>query len=98
MSSRDVPLVPPARQWWTLVPFIAAVTVVAGVGGLAASGQGVSTDIIEAAALAYLRALSNAELRGRTVAAEAAGPRELTVTPYTSSRCASISRVDIPRA
>lgn len=39
MSSRDVPLVPPARQWWTLVPFIAAVAVVAGVGGLAASGS-----------------------------------------------------------
>ena len=39
MTSRDMPLVPPARQWWTLVPFIAAVTVVAGVGGLAASGS-----------------------------------------------------------
>jgi 2-isopropylmalate synthase len=51
------------------------------IDGLTASGQGVSTDIIEAAALAYLRALSNAELRGRQVAAEAAGPRELTVTP-----------------
>lgn len=39
MSSRDVPLVPPARRWWTLAPFVAAVTVVAGVGGLAASGS-----------------------------------------------------------
>jgi benzodiazapine receptor len=37
MTSREVPVVPPARTWWTLVPFIAAVTVVAGVGGLAAS-------------------------------------------------------------
>lgn len=32
-----MPLVPPARQWWTLIPFLVAVTVVAGVGGLAAS-------------------------------------------------------------
>jgi tryptophan-rich sensory protein len=39
MSSREVPLVPPARQWWTLIPFIAAVTAVAGLGGLAASGS-----------------------------------------------------------
>jgi tryptophan-rich sensory protein len=37
MRSRDLPLVPPARRWWTLVPFLVAVTVVAGVGGLAAS-------------------------------------------------------------
>ncbi len=39
MPSREVPLVPPARQWWTLIPFIAAVTVVAGLGGFAASGS-----------------------------------------------------------
>ncbi|GAA5109016.1 tryptophan-rich sensory protein [Alloalcanivorax gelatiniphagus] len=39
MSSREVPLVPPARQWWTLIPFIVAVTAVAGLGGLAASGS-----------------------------------------------------------
>lgn len=39
MSSRDVPLVPPARQWWTLLPFLVAVTAVAGIGGLAASGS-----------------------------------------------------------
>ena len=32
-----MPLVPPARQWWTVIPFLVAVTVVAGVGGLAAS-------------------------------------------------------------
>ena len=32
-------------------------------GGVTASGQGVSTDIIEAAGRAYVRALSNAERR-----------------------------------
>lgn len=37
MSSPDLPLAPPARQWWTLIPFLVAVTVVAGIGGLAAS-------------------------------------------------------------
>ena len=30
---------PPARQWVTLVPFLVAVAVVAGVGGLAAAGS-----------------------------------------------------------
>lgn len=39
MTSRDVPFVPPARRWWTLIPFVAAVTVVAGLGGLAASSS-----------------------------------------------------------
>lgn len=30
---------PPARQWWTLLPFLLAVALVAGVGGLAAGGS-----------------------------------------------------------
>ena len=30
---------PPARQWWTLLPFLVAVTAVAGLGGLAAAGS-----------------------------------------------------------
>ncbi len=39
MSSRDASVVPPARDWWTVVPFLLAVAVVAGVGGLAAAGS-----------------------------------------------------------
>jgi tryptophan-rich sensory protein len=31
--------VPPPRQWWTLLPFLVAVTAVAGVGGLAAAAS-----------------------------------------------------------
>jgi len=38
-------------------------SVVVEVGGVAGSGQGVSTDILEAAAQAYVRALSNAVRR-----------------------------------
>jgi 2-isopropylmalate synthase len=38
-------------------------SVVLNVDGVSAAGQGVSTDIIEAAALAYVRAISNAERR-----------------------------------
>ncbi|MDO8212907.1 2-isopropylmalate synthase [Conexibacter sp. CPCC 206217] len=45
-------------------------SVVLEVGGVAGSGQGVSTDIIEAAGRAYVRALSNA-VRRRSVATEA---------------------------
>ena len=45
-------------------------SVVLEVGGVSGSGQGVSTDILEAAGRAYVRALSNA-LRRRSVAAEA---------------------------
>jgi 2-isopropylmalate synthase len=45
-------------------------SVVLEVGGVSGSGQGVSTDILEAAGRAYVRALSNA-VRRRTVAAEA---------------------------
>jgi 2-isopropylmalate synthase len=54
-------------------------SVVLEVAGQSAAGQGVSTDIIEAAALAYVRALSNAE-RKVAVAAEAAEPA-LTPAP-----------------
>jgi 2-isopropylmalate synthase len=54
-------------------------SVILEVAGQSAAGQGVSTDIIEAAALAYVRALSNAE-RKVAVAAEEA-ERELTPTP-----------------
>src|SRR5215212_5396048 len=46
-------------------------SVVLELAGFSAAGQGVSTDIIEAAALAYVRALSNADLRGRRRAAAA---------------------------
>jgi 2-isopropylmalate synthase len=54
-------------------------SVVLEVAGQTAAGQGVSTDIIEAAALAYVRALSNCE-RKVVLAAEAA-EAELTPTP-----------------
>ncbi len=59
-------------------------SVVLELAGQSAAGQGVSTDIIEAAALAYVRALSNAE---RRVLAAAETPpvetaeAELTPTP-----------------
>jgi benzodiazapine receptor len=39
MSSRDASVVPPTRTWLTLVPFLVAVAVAAGVGGLAAAGS-----------------------------------------------------------
>jgi 2-isopropylmalate synthase len=45
-------------------------SVVLEVGGVAGSGQGVSTDIIEAAGRAYVRALSNA-VRRRSITTEA---------------------------
>ena len=48
-------------------------SVVLELAGQSAGGQGVSTDIIEAAALAYVRALSNAE---RKVAARGGGARD----------------------
>ena len=57
-------------------------SVVLELSGQNASGQGVSTDIIEAAALAYIRALSNVE--GKVIlAAESAENEEpvLTQTP-----------------
>ena len=52
--------------------------------GQSAGGQGVSTDIIEAAALAYVRALSNVERRvvAAAAAAETETPEpELSPTP-----------------
>src|SRR3954454_22833149 len=55
-------------------------SVVLEVGGQSAAGQGVSTDIIEAAALAYVRALTNAE-RKAALAADEAQPPALTPTP-----------------
>jgi 2-isopropylmalate synthase len=45
-------------------------SVVVELAGVSAAGQGVSTDIIEAAALAYVRALSNAERRLLQTSAE----------------------------
>src|SRR5688572_16797570 len=56
-------------------------SVILEVAGQSAAGQGVSTDIIEAAALAYVRALSNAERKVALAAAEAEEERELTPTP-----------------
>ena len=55
-------------------------SVVLDLAGQSAAGQGVSTDIIEAAAQAYVRALSNAE-RKVIAAAEAAAEAELTPAP-----------------
>jgi 2-isopropylmalate synthase len=57
-------------------------SVVLEVAGQSAAGQGVSTDIIEAAALAYVRALSNAERKVALAAAEAeSAERQLTAAP-----------------
>jgi 2-isopropylmalate synthase len=55
-------------------------SVVLEVAGQSAAGQGVSTDIIEAAAQAYVRALSNAERKVAHAADEAEEP-ELTAAP-----------------
>jgi 2-isopropylmalate synthase len=55
-------------------------SVVLELAGQSAAGQGVSTDIIEAAAQAYIRALSNAERKVHAAAA-VAEPTELTSTP-----------------
>ncbi|KRE97440.1 peripheral-type benzodiazepine receptor [Nocardioides sp. Soil774] len=52
MSSRDLPLARPARQWWTVLPFLVAVTVVAGVGGLAASSAQATYRALELPAFA----------------------------------------------
>jgi 2-isopropylmalate synthase len=54
-------------------------SVVLEISGQSAAGQGVSTDIIEAAAQAYVRALSNAE-RKVVLAAEAAEAEEPALT------------------
>jgi 2-isopropylmalate synthase len=58
-------------------------SVVLEVAGQSAAGQGVSTDIIEAAALAYVRALSNAERKVALAAdaAETASEPALTSAP-----------------
>jgi len=57
-------------------------SVVLELAGHSASGQGVSTDIIEAAAQAYVRALSNAERKVQAAASEPAEEEpELTPTP-----------------
>jgi len=61
-------------------------SVVLDLAGQSAAGQGVSTDIIEAAALAYVRALSNAERRVAAAAELAEEQRaeaeaQLTPTP-----------------
>jgi 2-isopropylmalate synthase len=56
--------------------------VILELSGSSAAGQGVSTDIIEAAALAYVRALSNVERKVLMAAEEEApAPLELTGTP-----------------
>ena len=57
-------------------------SVVLELAGQSAAGQGVSTDIIEAAAQAYVRALSNAERKVDALAGNAAEEEtELTATP-----------------
>ena len=59
-------------------------SVVLELAGQSAAGQGVSTDIIEAAALAYVRALGNAERKVALAAGQAeaeAEQRELSPTP-----------------
>jgi 2-isopropylmalate synthase len=56
-------------------------SVVLELAGQSAAGQGVSTDIIEAAAQAYVRALSNAERKVHAAAAEKEPEVELTGAP-----------------
>ena len=56
-------------------------SVILEIAGQSAAGQGVSTDIIEAAALAYVRALSNAERKVAQAAEAAESDRELSPTP-----------------
>jgi len=55
------------------------VSVVLRVGEDSASGQGVATDIVEAAARAYLRALTTLARGGRTAAASE--PADLAAAP-----------------
>jgi 2-isopropylmalate synthase len=57
------------------------VSVVIEVGGRPASGQGMSTDIIEAAGRAYVRALSNANRREQAGVAPVLSEAELAATP-----------------
>src|SRR5882762_3061589 len=56
-------------------------SVVLELGDITASGQGVSTDIIEAAARAYVRALSNAERRRAIAEEEAEAEVPAAATP-----------------
>jgi 2-isopropylmalate synthase len=56
-------------------------SVVLELAGLSASGQGVSTDIIEAAGRAYVRALSNAERRALHAERQAAVAEEAELAP-----------------
>jgi len=56
-------------------------SVVLELAGQSAAGQGVSTDIIEAAAQAYVRALSNAERKAFVVEETALPEQELAPTP-----------------
>src|ERR1700754_3629238 len=58
-------------------------SVILELAGQSAAGQGVSTDIIEAAANAYVRALSNAERKVEIAAraAETEGSPQLAATP-----------------
>jgi len=56
-------------------------SVVVEVGGVIGAGQGVSTDILEAGARAYVRALSNAIRRRAARADEAAASAESVPTP-----------------
>ena len=56
-------------------------SVVVEVGGVSGSGQGVSTDILEAAAQAYVRALSNAVRRHGTLAESAVAQPEVVRAP-----------------
>jgi 2-isopropylmalate synthase len=56
------------------------VSVVVELEGQSASGQGVATDIIQAAGMAYVRALTNAQRKARHAASAppvTARPREL---------------------
>jgi 2-isopropylmalate synthase len=57
------------------------VSVVLELRGRPASGLGVSTDILEAAGRAYVRALSNAERRARLEATDPAMAAQLAATP-----------------
>jgi 2-isopropylmalate synthase len=58
-------------------------SVVLEVGGVVGSGQGVSTDILEAGARAYVRALSSA-IRRQGVVAEAEAATEAQTAPVTA--------------
>src|SRR5215207_2764345 len=64
-------------------------SVVLELGGVTGAGQGVSTDIIEAAGRAYVRALSNA-VRRRSVADQAA---DLTAEAASKSRISRLRRM-----